>query len=151
MTHALVTGGCGFIGQHVVSELVARGRQVCVLDVLPAPRSSAMVDYIQGSVLDRGLVHDVMGGVDEVYHLAGLPGMWKPDRADFHAVNFTGTENILAAARRRGVARFLHCSTESMLTRRMPRCRPMICRVRTPVRKCWRISWPWRPRRPVFP
>ena len=117
MTHALVTGGCGFIGQHVVSELVARGRQVCVLDVLPAPRSSAMVDYIQGSVLDRGLVHDVMGGVDEVYHLAGLPGMWKPDRADFHAVNFTGTENILAAARRRGVARFLHCSTESILFR----------------------------------
>ena len=77
-----------------------------------------MVDYIQGSVLDRGLVHDVMGGVDEVYHLAGLPGMWKPDRADFHAVNFTGTENILAAARQRGVARFLHCSTESILFRR---------------------------------
>jgi dihydroflavonol-4-reductase len=117
MTRALVTGGCGFIGQHVVSELVARGRQVRVLDVLPAPRSAAMVDYIQGSVLDRGLVHDVMGGVDEVYHLAGLPGMWKPDRADFHAVNFTGTENILAAARQRGVARFLHCSTESILFR----------------------------------
>jgi dihydroflavonol-4-reductase len=117
MTRALVTGGCGFIGQHVVSELVARGRQVRVLDVLPPTRSSAMVDYIQGSVLDRGLVHDVMGGVDEVYHLAGLPGMWKPDSADFHAVNFTGTENILAAARQHGVARFLHCSTESILFR----------------------------------
>jgi dihydroflavonol-4-reductase len=117
MTRALVTGGSGFIGQPLVSELVARGRQVRVLDVLLPTRTSAMVDYVQGSVLDRGLVHDVMGGVDEVYHLAGLPGMWKPDRADFHAVNFTGTENILAAARQRGAARFLHCSTESILFR----------------------------------
>ena len=115
MTRALVTGGSGFIGQPLVSELVARGRQVRVLDVLLPTRTSAMVDYVQGSVLDRGLVHDAMGGVDEVYHLAGLPGMWKPDRADFHAVNFTGTENVLAAARQRGAARFLHCSTESIL------------------------------------
>jgi dihydroflavonol-4-reductase len=115
MTRALVTGGSGFIGQPLVSELVARGRQVRVLDVQLPSRTSAMVDYVQGSVLDRGLVQDAMSGVDEVYHLAGLPGMWKPDRADFHAVNFTGTENVLAAARQRGTARFLHCSTESIL------------------------------------
>ncbi|MET0706089.1 MAG: NAD-dependent epimerase/dehydratase family protein [Tardiphaga sp.] len=117
MTRTLVTGGSGFIGRHLVSELVARGRQVRVLDVLLPTRPLVMVNYVQGSVLDRGLVHDVMGGVDEVYHLAGLPGMWMPNRADFHTVNVTGTENILAAARRRGAARFLHCSTESILFR----------------------------------
>ena len=125
MMRALVTGGSGFIGQHLVSELVARGRQVRVLDVRLPTRAASVVDYVQGSVLDSGLVHDVIGGVDEVYHLAGLPGMWKLDRSDFYDVNFRGTENILAAARRRGVARFLHCSTESILFRAS---RPSGCR-----------------------
>jgi dihydroflavonol-4-reductase len=115
MTRALVTGGSGFIGQHLVSELVSRGRQVRILDVLLPTRTVPEVDYVEGSVLDKALVQDVMSGVDEVYHLAGLPGMWKPDRADFHAVNFIGTENVLTAARQRGVTRFMHCSTESIL------------------------------------
>jgi dihydroflavonol-4-reductase len=41
--------------------------------------------------------------------------MWMPDRNDFHNVNCVGTEIMLAAARKRGVSRFLHCSTESIL------------------------------------
>jgi dihydroflavonol-4-reductase len=73
-----------------------------------------------GSVLDPGLVHDAMDGVDEVYHLAGLPGMWIPQKENFHAVNVRGTEVVMAAARNRGVARFLHCSTESILFRGSP-------------------------------
>jgi dihydroflavonol-4-reductase len=58
-----------------------------------------------------------MAGVGAVYHLAGLPGMWMPDKEDFHRVNCVGTEMMLAAAKQRGVARFLHCSTESILFR----------------------------------
>jgi dihydroflavonol-4-reductase len=115
MTRVLVTGGGGFIGQHLVSELVGRGRQVRVLDVRLPSRLLPTVDYVQGSVLDRELVRCSMAGVDEVYHLAGLPGMWKPDRAEFHDVNYGGTENVLAMARSCGVGRFLHCSTESIL------------------------------------
>ena len=115
MIPVLVTGGSGFIGQHLVSELVGRGRQVRVLDVRLPSRMLPAVDYIQGSVLDTDLVQSALAGVGEVYHLAGLPGMWKPDRAEFHAVNYVGTENVLAAAQRCGVARFLHCSTESIL------------------------------------
>ena len=115
MTYVLVTGGSGFIGQHLVSKLVARGRQVRVLDVRAPSRTLPAVEYIEGSVLDTRLVHDATAGVDEVYHLAGLPGMWKLDRMEFHAVNFIGTRNVLTAARRRGAARFLHCSTESIL------------------------------------
>ena len=66
------------------------------------------------SVLDTDLVRGSMADVDEVYHLAGLPGMSKPDRSEFQAVNFVGTKNVLSAARQCGVARFLHCSTESI-------------------------------------
>src|SRR5579883_1345512 len=117
MTRILVTGGSGFIGQHLVSELVGRGHLVRVLDVRLPTRPMAAVDYIQGSVLDRARVQDAMADVDEVYHLAAHPGMWKRDRAEFHAINFQGTENVLGAARKRGVGRFLHCSTESILFR----------------------------------
>jgi dihydroflavonol-4-reductase len=115
MTRVLVTGGGGFIGQHLVSELVARGRQVRVVDVRLPSRLLPTVDYVQGSVLDADLVARAMAGVEQVYHLAGLPGMWKSDRAEFHDVNYGGTENVLTIARNSGVTRFLHCSTESIL------------------------------------
>jgi dihydroflavonol-4-reductase len=115
MTGVLVTGGSGFIGQHLVSALVARNRQVRVLDLLPPALSE--VQYIRGSVLDRALVDEALRDVDEVYHLAALPGMWLPKKADFHTVNYHGTEVVIAAARKRGIARFLHCSTESILFR----------------------------------
>ena len=117
MTKVLVTGGNGFIGTHLVSTLVAGGRDVRVLDVLPSPRSLPEVEYVRGSVLDRDLVHRAMDGVQHVYHLAGLPGMWMPRKGDFHTVNCCGTEIVLEEAQRRDVKRFLHCSTESILFR----------------------------------
>jgi nucleoside-diphosphate-sugar epimerase len=117
MTTALVTGGTGFIGQHLVSALVARNRKVRVLDRRPPVGAIPGVEYVTGSVLDSGLVDETLRDADEVYHLAGLPGMWLPKKSDFHAVNFEGTEVVIAAARKRGVARFLHCSTESILFR----------------------------------
>jgi len=117
MTKVLVTGGAGFIGQHLVSALVARDSKVRILDRRPPVCALSDVEYISGSVLDSALVDEALRDVDEVYHLAGLPGMWLPEKSDFHAVNFKGTEIVIAAARKRGAARFLHCSTESILFR----------------------------------
>lgn len=117
MTRTLVTGGSGFIGQHLVPELLARGHHVRVLDMRLPSRPVPAVEYVRGSVLDDDLVTEALTGVDEVYHLAGHPGMWKRDHAEFHAVNFEGTEKVLARARKQGLRRFLHCSTESILFR----------------------------------
>ncbi|MGB8603908.1 NAD-dependent epimerase/dehydratase family protein [Bradyrhizobium sp.] len=117
MTRVLVTGGSGFIGNHLVSALVARGRKVRVLDLRRPAHALPEVQYFEGSVLDPDLVDKSLCGVDRVYHLAGLPGMWMPRKNDFHAVNCEGTEIVIAAARKRGIARFLHCSTESILFR----------------------------------
>ena len=118
MTKILVTGGNGFIGQHLVSALVEQGRQVRVLDIRSASSAFSEVEYVQGSVLDPYLVDNCVRDVDQVYHLAGLPGMWMPSKADFHAVNCRGTEIVISAARKQGVERLLHCSTESILFRR---------------------------------
>ena len=115
MARVLVTGGSGYIGQQLVSALVAQGRQVNVLDLRPPTRALRGVQYVTASVLDPDSVDRAMGGVGEVYHLAGLPGMWIPRKSDFHAVNCYGTEIVIAVARKRGIARFLHCSTESIL------------------------------------
>jgi dihydroflavonol-4-reductase len=115
MTRVLVTGGTGFIGQHLVAALAARGQNVRVLDLRPPVRALPDVEYVEGSVLDPSLVDDALNGVEQVYHLAGLPGMWTPRKDDFQTVNCGGTQVVIAAARKRGVARFLHCSTESIL------------------------------------
>jgi dihydroflavonol-4-reductase len=120
MTRVLVTGGTGFIGQHLVSALAAGGRQVRVLDLRPSTCTVPEVEYIVGSVLDPSQVDEALRDVSEVYHLAGLPGMWIPQKSDFYAVNCHGTEVIITAARKRGIARFLHCSTESILFRPSP-------------------------------
>jgi dihydroflavonol-4-reductase len=111
----LVTGGSGFIGQHLVA-LLARDRRVRILDLRPPVCGRpAGTQYVNGSVLDPTVVYDALEDIDEVFHLAGLPGMWMPRKDDFHAVNCRGTEIVIDAARKRGVARFLHCSTESIL------------------------------------
>jgi dihydroflavonol-4-reductase len=115
VTYTLVTGGGGFVGQHLTAALLARGERVRVLDIRSQAYAPAGAQYVKGSILDPGLVRDVLADVDKVYHLAALPGMWMPDKSDFHAVNCRGTEIMLEAARARGVARFLHCSTESIL------------------------------------
>lgn len=115
MTCALVTGGSGFIGQHLVAALVERGQRVRILDVQAPAAPGPDVEFAQASVLDAAAVDRALAGIDQVYHLAGLPGMWVPNKQDFHDVNCRGTEVVLAAAQKRGVSRFLHCSTESIL------------------------------------
>jgi dihydroflavonol-4-reductase len=115
VTQTLVTGGSGFIGQHLVAALTAQGRRVRILDLRPPACVTEGVQFVQGSVLDPTLVLETVDGVEEVYHLAALPGMWMPDKDDFHAVNCRGAEIVIDAARQRGVSRFLHCSTESIL------------------------------------
>jgi dihydroflavonol-4-reductase len=114
VTQTLVTGGSGFIGQHLVAALLAQGCRVRILDLRP-PHDGEVAQYVKGSILDEELVREALDDVEEVYHLAALPGMWMPRKGDFHAVNCRGTEILLEAARKCGVSRFLHCSTESIL------------------------------------
>ena len=112
----LVTGGAGFVGAHLVAALLARGRSVRVLDTADAPALPASVDRVRGSVTDRAAVDRAMVGIERVFHLAANPQLWARRPEDFLEVNHRGTEIVLAAARRAGVARVVHTSSGAVLT-----------------------------------
>jgi len=113
--HALVTGGSGFLGQYLVSALVARGHTVRIFDQAPPARLPPRAEFVQGSVTDRGRVMRALDEVTHVYHLAAIPHLWTADRRDFDRINVEGTRTMLAAAKERRVVRFVHCSTEAIL------------------------------------
>jgi dihydroflavonol-4-reductase len=115
----VVTGGAGFIGSHLVQQLVDSGHQVRVIE-----KPGASVDHLPSGVdvrfadiRDRGALLGPFEGAQWVYHLAANPNLWARDRGEFEAVNHGGTVNVLDAALAAGAVRVLHTSTESILTK----------------------------------
>jgi UDP-glucose 4-epimerase len=117
----LVTGGAGFIGSHLVDKLT--DCRVRVLDDLSTGklenlahhRGHGNVEFVEGSVVDRGLLDRLLVGVDVVFHLAcrGVRhSLGNPQ--ENHEVNATGTLVVLEAARRAGVQRFVHVSSSEV-------------------------------------
>lgn len=115
MPLALVTGGSGFIGRHVVSALLSLGDDVRVLDLAEPADAPEGLQFVRGSVADPSAVEQAFDGVDCVYHLAGIAHLWRPHKDDFDLVNRRGAETVIAAAARMRVQRVVHCSTESIL------------------------------------
>jgi UDP-glucose 4-epimerase len=97
----LVTGGCGFLGSHLVKALCAQGRRVRILDDLSvgAHRPPAGVEFVRASVLDVAAVTRAARDVTTVFHLAGLVGMRLAASRARHAyeVASAGSRNVLAA------------------------------------------------------
>lgn len=104
--HILVTGGAGFIGSHVVDELVAEGRKVRVLDDLHELAHSSEPDYLNpaaeyiwGDVRDPRLASEALEGIDAVSHQAAMVGLGvnMGDVADYTSHNSLGTAVLLQA------------------------------------------------------
>lgn len=115
MAKVLVTGGCGFVGRHLVDRLVARGDEVRVIDVCEHPDLSPAAEYRNASILDQAAVESALEGVERLYHIAGIAHLWTRNRAHFDEINRRGTETVIGAAVRKGTPRIVHCSTESIL------------------------------------
>ena len=111
----LVTGGCGFIGRHLVEQLAARGERVRVLDLRSLGATPAGVERVVGSITEPATVARAMDGCERVFHLAANPNLWAPDPRSFDVVNHQGTRRMLEAAQKAGVQRFVYTSTESIL------------------------------------
>ncbi len=103
----LVTGGCGFIGSHLVDALLARGEAVRVLDDLSTGRAERLpggATLIRASVADPRAVADAMAGADRCFHLAAIASVERctADWPGTHRVNLGGTVAVLDAARAAG-------------------------------------------------
>lgn len=116
----LVTGGAGFIGSHMVTELLARGRPVTVLDNFETGRRSNLeglsgdLDVVEGSVADAPSVEKAFRDVRSVIHLAALPSVTRSVEAplESHHANVTGAAMVFDAARNAG-ARVTYAGSSS--------------------------------------
>jgi dTDP-glucose 4,6-dehydratase len=129
----LVTGGAGFIGSHYVRTLLTDGyagttygdAEVVVLDKLTYAGNLANLEpvvgsprlrFVEGDILDVGLVDDLVSGSDAVVHFAAESHVDRSilGAADFVMTNVVGTQTLLEASRRHGVAKFVHVSTDEV-------------------------------------
>ncbi|HWR03149.1 MAG TPA: NAD-dependent epimerase/dehydratase family protein [Humidesulfovibrio sp.] len=120
---ALVTGGAGFIGSHLVDRLLASGARVRVLDDfstgsranLAHHADDANLRILEGDILNPEAVRDAVEGCSHVFHLACRNVRLSLTHPTIvHEVNATGTLNLLKESAGAGVARFLYCSSSEV-------------------------------------
>lgn len=117
----LVTGGAGFIGSHLVEALTAAGRRIRVFDDLSTglranlAHISPSPEFVEGSLTDQATVDAAVSGCEVVFHLGAVASVARSveDPIGNHAVNATGTLNVLQAARKGGVRRVVYAGSAS--------------------------------------
>ena len=120
MNTVLVTGGAGYIGSHVVQQLLARGERVVVIDNLSTGFREAVrgAELVVGNVGDMDLVGHVMANhhVDAVLHFAAhtIVPESVSDPLKYYGNNTCNTRNLLACCAEHGVEKFIFSSTAAV-------------------------------------
>lgn len=119
----VVTGGAGFIGSHLVDNLLAQGRKVRVIDNLVVGRERNLeqhknnpnLEFIKGDVADQSLMNKSCIDAERVFHLAAradiVPSIEDP--LDYYRSNVDGTFSVLEAARANKIKRFVYIASSS--------------------------------------
>ena len=120
MASYLVTGGAGFIGSHLVEELVRRGHHVRVVDSLITGKRRNLdhvpgVEFVEGDLADVAVAARVVEGIACVLHQAALPSVPRSvmDPITSNRANIDASVNILVAARDAGVKRLVYAGSSS--------------------------------------
>jgi nucleoside-diphosphate-sugar epimerase len=116
---AVVTGGAGFVGSHIVRELLVQGYDVHVIDNYAGgkfpERISKDATYHDGDILDKELLKEAFHGASFVFHCAALPrvqySLEHPEET--HKVNVDGTLAVLVEAKNAGVSRIVYSASSS--------------------------------------
>lgn len=121
MPKALVTGGAGFIGSHLIEGLLARGWDVRVLENFSTGHRENIkplinqIDLLEGDVCNLTTVRFAARNVDVIFHHAALPSVARSvaNPLESNEVNITGTLSVLLAARDNGVKRVVYAASSS--------------------------------------
>ena len=109
-----ITGGNGFVGQHLISRLIKDGHQLNILvrskntHNIPANKN---LNFFEGDILDYDSLKKAIDGCQQVYHLAACTSIWVKDPKQYYRVNVIGTNNVLDAALESNVDKVLVTST----------------------------------------
>lgn len=119
MTHAFITGGTGFVGANLVQALNERDIPARVLLRSSSSRKALEglhYETVTGDVLDEPqTLARAMEGCEWVFHVAAVADYWRQEREHLYRVNVDGTRNVLQAAQRAGVERFVYTSSLAAL------------------------------------
>ena len=118
---ALVTGGAGFIGGHIVEHLVAEGWAVTVLDDFSSGTEANLagcdgqIELVRGDIRDEATLSRALEGVEVVFHQAAIPSVPRSvaEPVRTNSVNIDGTLGVLEASRRAGVRRVVYAASSS--------------------------------------
>lgn len=111
---ALVTGGGGFLGRHIVAQLLARGDRVRSLARGHYPELERQgVECVRGDLRDEETTIKACEGVNVVYHTAAVAGIWGPWE-HYHGINVVGTRNVLAGCLKHHVPKLVYTSSPSV-------------------------------------
>lgn len=114
MSTVLVTGGKGFLGQHLVSRLAHQGHTVRIFarpSDTPSQDESKTSGVMWGDIRDAKAVEQGVEGVDIVIHLVSNFRRGGSDKKEAYAINVEGTKNVLHASEKHAVQQLIHCST----------------------------------------
>jgi dihydroflavonol-4-reductase len=110
----LVTGATGFLGSHVARQLSERGESVRVLARASSDARALegiRAERVTGDLRDAASLDRALEGITHVYHVAADYRLWARDPREIYESNVNGTQNLLDAARRAGVRKFVYTST----------------------------------------
>ena len=111
---ALVTGANGFLGSHIVTELLAQNFQVRTLTRRKSEGGNASdVERFYGDIRDYDMIERAFAGVDVVHHTAAISGIWG-DWKKYHSTNTVGTRNVVQACLQHQVPRLVYTSSPSV-------------------------------------
>ena len=111
----LVTGGGGFLGNHIVDRLLAEGRSVRVIGRTPRPELEARgVEVVRGDLSHRFDCDRAVEGCEIVHHSAALAGVWGKAK-QYEKTNVEGSFHLLEASKKLGVKAFVYTSSPSVV------------------------------------
>jgi len=110
----LITGGSGFIGNHVAQVLLKQGLEVKIYDLKPS--SLSKVESVQGDILDEVQLEQAAYGCDAIVHLAAQISVPRSieNPEETYNINVTGTQNVIACAEKMGIRRVLLASSAAV-------------------------------------